>query len=229
MTAVHRLVHHPYMIGCRYALGDRSLELLTNIFSSSSSRGRAVLEGRAPVHFITLPEVGPVVVKTYRRGGVLSWINRDRYVKSGQLRSQREFDFLIAAQKAGVRVPVPVAYVVTRAWFYKAWLVTREVKGHQSFARLCRVNPEKARTFIPEISRNIACLIKQGIHHVDLHPGNIILDKNNTVFVIDFDKACWCSKNETRLAEAYQNRWARAVHKYNLSKPLTCLELTERC
>jgi 3-deoxy-D-manno-octulosonic acid kinase len=60
---------------------------------------------------------------------------------------------------------------------------------------------------------------------VDLHPGNILLDGNNTIFIIDFDKAYRYSKSKTQLARAYQNRWTRAVHKYKLPERLLALEL----
>ncbi|PIE61552.1 MAG: hypothetical protein CSA29_02775 [Desulfobacterales bacterium] len=226
MAAIHRLIHHSYVFGCKNPLSTRSLELLTNIFSTPPSNDTAMLEGRAAVRFTTLPETGPVAIKAYKRGGLISRMNKDKYFKLGQLRSQREFDFLIAAQRAGVRVPVPVAYAATRSVFYNAWLITEKIKGHQSFAGLCQNNPEKALTFLPAISRSIACLIRNKIHHIDLHPGNIILDDTDTVFVIDFDKASWYKKNDAQLAAAYQNRWARAVHKYNLPSPLSVLELT---
>lgn len=184
-----------------------------------------MLEGRAPVQYAVLPDAGSVVIKAYKRGGLISWINKDRYLKIGRLRSQREFDFLIAAEKAGVSVPEPVAYASTGSFLYKAWLITKQIKGHCTFAWLCRRNPKKARVLIPEISRNINSLIKSRIHHVDLHPGNVLVDKDNTVFIIDFDKACQYSKDENSLVKEYQNRWTRAVHKYKLPESLSALEL----
>lgn len=185
-----------------------------------------MLEGRAAVRFTALPETGPVVIKSYKRGGLISRINQDRYLNLGSIRSHREFDFLIVAQNAGVRVPVPVAYAATRSWLYKTWLVTKKIEGYRSFAALCRENPKQALTFIPEISRNIVRLIQHRIHHVDLHPGNIILDNTDTVFIIDFDKARRYANHTPRLAAAYQDRWARAIHKYNLPRPLGALALT---
>lgn len=219
------MIHGSYAFGCRHRLNATSLDILIDLFQSPSTDKTAALEGRASPRFAVLPEAGPVVVKAYKRGGLISRINKDRYFKIGRLRSQREFYFLMAAKKAGVRVPEPVAYASTVSPFYKAWLITKKIKGHRSFAELCRKHPEKAMALMPEISRNINSLIKNKIHHVDLHPGNILLDGNNTILIIDFDKACRYSKNKTRLARAYQNRWTRAVHKYKLPEPLAPLEL----
>lgn len=219
------MIHGAYAFGCRRRLNATSLDILIDLFQSPSTDKTAVLEGRVSPRFAVLPEAGPVVVKAYKRGGLISLINKDRYFKIGRLRSQREFDFLMAAEKAGVRVPVPVAYACTRSPFYKVWLITKQIKDHRSFPALCRRDPEKAMTLMPEISRNINSLIKNRIHHVDLHPGNILLDGNNTIFIIDFDKAYRYSKSKTQLARAYQNRWARAVHKYKFPERLLALEL----
>lgn len=219
------MIHRSYSFGGRHRLSATSLDLLIDMFQSPSTDGTAMLEGRVRPRFATLPEAGPVVIKAYKRGGLISRINKDRYLKIGRFRSQREFDFLITAGKAGVRVPVPVAYASTGSPFYKAWLITKEIKGHRSFSGLCRRDPEKAMALMPEISRNINSLIKNRIHHVDLHPGNILLDGNNTVFIIDFDKARRYSKNKTQLAMAYQNRWKRAVQKYKLPERILALEL----
>lgn len=217
--------HRSYAFGCRHRLSNTSLDQLIDLFQSPLTGENAMLEGRAPARFAVLPEADSIVVKAYKRGGLISWINKDRYLKIGRLRSQREFYFLMAAKKAGVRVPEPVAYASTGSLLYKAWLITKQIKGHSSFARLCKRDPEKAMTLIPKISRNINRLIKNRIHHVDLHPGNILLDGDNTIFIIDFDKACQYSKEKTSLIKNYQNRWTRAVHKYKLPEPLSALEL----
>jgi len=107
--------------------------------------------------------------------------------------------------------------------FYRAWLITRKIEGYVSFAQICFDKKEKALEFIPEISRNIQLLIKNGIHHVDLHPGNVIIDKNNRIYIIDFDKAHYSLQGRSGLAERYQRRWTKAVHKYRL--PDACADL----
>lgn len=147
-------------------------------------------------------------------------------MKIGKIRSRKEFEFLLNAEKAGVRVPTPVVYASQGFPFYKAWLITEEITEHRSFAELCLDEKEKALGLIPEISHNIRLLIKNKIHHVDLHPGNILIDQNNKNYIIDFDKAYY-STNKTRLIKKYQQRWTRAIHKYKLPEILTDLQLTE--
>jgi 3-deoxy-D-manno-octulosonic acid kinase len=76
--------------------------------------------------------------------------------------------------------------------------------------------------------KQLYLLIEEGIYHVDLHPGNVLVDNNHNVYVIDFDKArCWTGpKNELR--DLYLHRWRRAVIKHNLPETLSeiaCLHL----
>ena len=225
MSKFHTMVHRSYSFGFRGHLSTASLDRLIDIFQSPPNHETEILEGRVPPRFAILPEAGPVVIKTYKRGGLVSRINNDRYLKLGRIRSRREFDFLIAAQKAGVMVSSPVAYASKGFPFYKTWLITKEIKVHSSFVRLCRKDKENALALIPEISRNINSLIRNKIHHVDLHPGNILMDGNNNIYIIDFDKACLYSRNKARLAIAYKKRWTRAVHKYKLPEDIAALEL----
>lgn len=219
------MVHRTYSFGLDRCFSTASLDMLIDIFKSPSTHGTNMLEGRTPPGFALLPEAGPVVIKAYQRGGLISRINNDRYLKMGQIRSRREFGFLIASKKAGISVPSPVAYASTGFPFYKTWLITKEIKEHQSFVRICLEERKKALDLIPEISSAINRLIKHNIHHVDLHPGNILLDGNNEIYIIDFDKACYWSKDRARLKRSYKQRWVRAVHKYKLPEAISDLEL----
>lgn len=225
MSNIHTRVHRSYSFGSAHDLSTASLDMLIDIFQSPPNHETEILEGRVPPRFAVIPEAGPVVIKAYKRGGLISRINNDRYLKIGRIRSRREFEFMLAAEQAGARVPAPVAYVSTGFPFYRTWLITKEIKGHRSFVKLCLEDKKKALALIPEISRNINSLIRNKIHHVDLHPGNILIDGNNKIYIIDFDKARLYSKTKARLAITYQQRWSRAVHKYKLPEAIAALAL----
>ncbi|MCK5312865.1 MAG: hypothetical protein KAJ62_12185, partial [Desulfobacteraceae bacterium] len=78
---------------------------------------------------------------------------------------------------------------------------------------------------LPLISDNIIKLIKSSIHHKDLHPGNIIIDKSEKPFVLDFDKAYNFRGSKEELADRYIQRWQRAIKKYNLPEELLEIHL----
>ena len=65
----------------------------------------------------------------------------------------------------------------------------------------------------------IQTLIRHGIWHRDLHPGNVLVDENGMPHLIDFDKARYL-KNHHLLTEKYIKRWARAIAKHHLPPEL---------
>ena len=48
---------------------------------------------------------GPVVIKFYRRGGLLSRINQKTYIWSGKTRAQQELEMMEHVRRFGLRVP----------------------------------------------------------------------------------------------------------------------------
>jgi 3-deoxy-D-manno-octulosonic acid kinase len=53
-----------------------------------------------------------------------------------------------------------------------------------------------------------------------MHPGNILVDGQDNVFFIDFDKATRYRGSRRALATRYLQRWRRAVAKYGLPQEL---------
>jgi 3-deoxy-D-manno-octulosonic acid kinase len=218
--------HRSYGFGSLHPLSTGTLDTLIDIFQEESKEKPDFLEGRVAPRFASIPEAGPVVIKFYKRGGWMARVNKELYLRISKIRSRKEFEFLVRAGKAGVSVPTPVAFVSRGGLFYRAWLITKEIADPVSFAQLCLDERKNVLDLIPEISRNIRLLIENGIHHVDLHPGNILIDKKRKIYIIDFDRARCCSAAGSDLAEKYQRRWARAIRKYSLPDVYSDLRLT---
>jgi 3-deoxy-D-manno-octulosonic acid kinase len=66
----------------------------------------------------------------------------------------------------------------------------------------------------------ILLLLDNRIYHKDLHPGNVLIDKNNRIFIIDFDKAGLFRGDRQALLNIYLERWKRAVIKHNLPEAI---------
>ncbi|MEW6076575.1 MAG: lipopolysaccharide kinase InaA family protein [Thermodesulfobacteriota bacterium] len=227
LPAIRKTTHGLYSFGFYEPLSAATLGAFVEIFQKGSYKASERLEGRAAPQFASSPETGPVVIKFYKRGGWMSRLNRDIYLRTLRVRSRREFECLAWAKKAGVSVPVPVAYASHGLLWYRAWLITREIPGHIPFVRFCVTQQEQSLRLIPEIARHIRLLINAGIHHVDLHPGNVLVDQDRRIYLIDFDKARIRSSAGQALARKYQRRWARAVRKYRLPDIFADLGLTE--
>lgn len=217
-TAVHYEAVNGYQIGLSFKPGQATLSQLTGLLSSSNTCHRAqnTLGGRRDVAMADLSEIGPVVIKAYARGGLIHYINKEHYLRLGKARCQLEFEFMQKAGTAGVSVPEPIGFASRGGLVYKAWLITRAVLRHQTFAAVCQTDADRARALMPAITNNICKLVAAKIHHVDLHPGNILIDETGTPYIIDFDRAHWFSGSTTRLWEKHKKRWDRAIEKHDL-------------
>lgn len=176
------------------------------------------LSGRIQTRGVHIDGIGRVVVKHYFRGGILRHVNRRTYLKSGKTRCESEFDTLLQVRTIGVNAPEPVAFAYrtkTRI-FYHAWLATREIPGAARLSDVARAAPSRAKAVLPVLEKQINLLRWHGILHVDLHPGNVLVDTADRMYIIDFDRAKTGIQNRARLARHYMNRWQRAVAKHGL-------------
>ena len=242
-SVIYHKEYKSFAIGSSVKLSRETLEKLIGIFEFqpsnsddffndsmefNDSRGQGnidsdfngkkpVLGGRGTVKSIYVPEAGNVIIKQYKRGGLISCFNKRTYLKfRGQTRAEKEFEMLFMAEKAGVNVPFPLAYVSRGNLFYRAWLVTKEINQCQNFAEIAVQNKKRAMKIFPEISLNIKKLIRNRIYHVDLHPGNVLIDADDKNYIIDFDKAFYFKGSIRKLSRFYRKRWSRAVVKYDL-------------
>jgi serine/threonine protein kinase len=206
-----------YRFSSKYTLADTDLVRLIELFQGADrSDPIPALGGRCSVSRMGLQEIGPVVVKHYRRGGVLACFVRRTYLTVGKTRCQAEFEQLENARQLGISVPEPIAFAVKGFFFYHAWLVAREIEHAKTLAEVSLQSPERAITVMKTIINEVILLIKHGIMHIDLHPGNILIDNNERVFIVDFDKSKNYTGSESELKIAYYKRWNRALKKYEL-------------
>ena len=210
-----------YRFGFSMNLTESQLHVLKTIFHLPERAGASVLDGRTAVTPAQLDGVGTVVIKPYRRGGLLRYFNKRRYLKFGKTRAQREFELLATIGTLGINVPEPIAFAHHGRLFYLAWLVTREIKECISLAKLSLTDERRAHRTMAPVTEQILRLIDRGIWHVDLHPGNILIDHKDRVFLVDFDKGQIGRKNKKKLKDRYISRWQRAVSKHRLPTMLS--------
>ena len=208
--------HNDYRFGSHSGLTHAQMRTLVEQFHKPPADAPEMLAGRLRAHIVEISGLGRVVIKHYLRGGVIRHVNRQTYIGLTKPRSRSEFELLEHVRRIGVSAPEPVAFAVRGHLLYRAWLVTREIPKAQSLARISRTDPARAEAAMAPIGRQMQRLIGHGILHVDLHPGNVLVDSKDSVFFIDFDKAQTGRKNQDRLRTRYIERWRRAVEKYQL-------------
>jgi 3-deoxy-D-manno-octulosonic acid kinase len=210
-----------YRYGTHLTLDPWAAEALFRLFEEAPGSSGGVLTGRAGPVLADIPGVGGVVVKHYRRGGMIRHVIKDRYLRAGSPRSRREYEMLETVRALGISSPEPLVWAIRGRLYYRAFLVTRRIEESRSLADIAAKDPALTRSAVEQAVGQIRLLIENGIYHVDLHPGNVLLDSNGKVYIIDFDKARRVSWPRERLCTAYIKRWKRAVEKYDLPADMT--------
>ena len=210
-----------YRFGSSLELDEHQLRTCIRFFNQPTAGNTSVLGGRTALTFEQIDEFGPVAIKSYSRGGWMRYLIKQRYLKLGKTRAQREFELLQVVRNLGVNAPEPVVYAHRGCIFYQAWLVSRAIKHPLSLALLSLKDEKKTRQAMESVIGQISLLIQNGILHVDLHPGNIVVDGAGQIFIVDFDKGQIHHSSTEKLRNRYLTRWQRAVTKHRLPELLT--------
>ena len=169
-------------------------------------------QGRGTVHFVRTGENKGLVLRHYRRGGLVARLVRDRYWWRGefQTRAFREWQLLYHLHRAGLPVPAPVAARYQRHGFtYTADLITERLLDSVSLATMVRARGIPILGWII-IGRCIRMFHDLGVCHADLNAHNVLLVGDDLVYLIDFDRGrlmkpgLWCDGNLVRLRRSLE-------------------------
>jgi 3-deoxy-D-manno-octulosonic acid kinase len=167
--------------------------------------------GRGTTHFIRTGRQH-LVLRHYRRGGLVARVMRDRYFWSNEsgTRSFAEWQLLYHLHRAGLPVPAPVAARYRRHGpTYTADIITERLLDSTSLADQLRRRSIPILGWIT-IGRCIRSFHDLGVCHPDLNAHNIMLVGDDAVYLIDFDKGrllkpgMWCDANLVRLRRSLE-------------------------
>jgi 3-deoxy-D-manno-octulosonic acid kinase len=166
-----------------------------------------------------------LVLRHYLRGGLVSKISQDNYVFKGlqSCRSISEFNILYQLSALGLPVPIPAAaQVIQQGITYKADLLTQRIPNAQDLVQVLKVAQDKI--FYQALGQTIALFHQHGVYHADLNIQNILQDKNNKFWLIDFDRAKrlkpkpkWQLSNLSRLKRSFEKEKIRFGIKWKKS------------
>lgn len=219
MRSLTRQHSHGYHLGAGQALSHRQLQQLQMLFESPPLPSEEALAGRQSVTIAQLEDVGSVAVKHYARGGLVRHVNHSTYANWPRSRGEKEYRWLEAVRLIGLAAPPPIAFAFTGRFIGQCWLVTAAIPRHCSLIQISRKDDSRRQAIYRQLTRQIQTLIRHGIWHRDLHPGNVLVDENDTPHLIDFDKARYL-KNCHLLTAKYIKRWTRAIAKHHLPPEL---------
>ncbi len=167
------------------------------------------------------------VLRHYLRGGLVARLLTDQYLWLGLQLSRPFKEAYIVERAIQMHLPVPqvVAYRIERSGlFYRAAIISRYIENRGTLAAcLHRSTLERARWFM--LGQLISSLHQAGIYHADLNANNILLDKRDGFYLIDFDKARRISpgspeaqRNLQRLLRSLNKIAENSSKKFHFSK-----------
>ena len=186
-------------------------ESCAQLFASDSAIASVNTQGRGEARFFRCGEYA-VVGKHYLRGGLLARFIQDRYFgcNAEATRAFKEWRLLSILRGKGLPVPAPVAArVVIKRCFYQADLVTLQISNARTLAEYLSES-----SLGHDAWRAIGACIKRfhqyGVYHADLNATNILINQQQELFVLDFDKGAiksgelWKVDNLERLRRSLQ-------------------------
>lgn len=177
--------------------------------------------GRGVTWFVHLGQQG-LVLRHYYRGGIMGKLLHDRYGFTGFQRSRAvlEFHLLEQMRQYGLPVPQPCAVRLTRhGLFYRADILLERIPAAKDLVHRLQTHALTLSEW-QAIGQAIRRFHDSNIDHADLNIHNILLDANNTPWLIDFDKSkqrndgVWKQNNLDRLLRSFrkEQRLNPALH-----------------
>jgi 3-deoxy-D-manno-octulosonic acid kinase len=166
--------------------------ILTDQPGSSAIQETPIPGGRESASIVTVAAVGKLVVRRYRRGGLIGKILVDRYLSAS--RPFRELAVLSLAGARGVPVPEVLGASSTRAGLFRhrGRIVTRLVPESRTLPAFIREKRDESRR-VEDVLKKAGAAIKAmhdaGIYHADLNMNNILVTDQGRIVLIDFDNA----------------------------------------
>lgn len=176
------------------------------------SRGEldGVARGRGTTHFVRSRD-RRLVLRHYRRGGLISRLVADRYIWRGeeQTRPFAEWSITYRLHRAGLPVPAPIAARYVRdGRVYRGDIITERLPAVGSLAECLGLGALSIVTWI-SVGRCIRRFHDFGVCHADLNAHNVLLSED-TVYLIDFDRCqlrragLWRDANLVRLRRSLE-------------------------
>lgn len=174
-------------------------------------------QGRGTTWFVKFKQL-ECALRHYRRGGLLGKLIKENYLFLGwqNSRAYQELMLLDHLRRSNVNVPTPIAALVTRQnlFFYSADIITEKVANAKDLYERLKTQPVSSELY-RKIGYEIKKMHQANVNHTDLNIHNILIDENDKVWIIDFDKCFiesghnWQKGNLSRLKRSFEKERLR--------------------
>ncbi|WP_340679490.1 3-deoxy-D-manno-octulosonic acid kinase [Paraglaciecola sp.] len=213
-------------------LPEISVEMFEAQYWQAQNKIIGQAEGRGTTFFFR-ENNHDFVLRHYRRGGLIGKFIEDLYFFSGLAKTRAFVEMHLLNTMYAKQLPVPqavAARVVRRGLFFRADIILQKIPQASDLFTIL-LEQQVPATIWHKIGVVIRQLHRQQIYHHDLNIHNIMLDNDDKIWLIDFDK-CGQRAGETWKADNLQ-RLQRSLYKELAKHPdfkwqtqdwLLCLE-----
>lgn len=158
-----------------------------------------------------------MILRQYLRGGLPGKLLSNQFVFNGyqKTRAWREFFLLLEMHKLGLPVPEPVMAGIDRSGLiYRNYILIKRIPDAVDLHQKLTQQALSDELWV-HLGGLISSFHEQQIYHHDLNIRNIMLDKQNQGWLIDFDKCArltgdnWKAKNLQRLHRSLEKEQAQ--------------------
>lgn len=195
---------------------------LLGLHGAPAPGGETVTGGRASHALVPLPTGERVVMRAYRRGGMLRHLNRQHHFLGH--RAFAELRATEVARAKRVRTPLPLAAVERPALLgYTALFATRWIPDSRDGASWLReADPAATLVLLQQAGEQIGRMHAAGVAHPDINLRNLLVAGERggqapTLYLLDFDRArVYGAPVPTRRRARDLLRLARSARKLQL-------------
>lgn len=180
--------------------------------------------GRGTTYFFNHQQ-HDLVLRHYKRGGLIGKVLNDQYWFTGlnRTRAWRELSLLLRLNEFQLPAPKPVAARVKKCLgYYTADLITEKISNAQDAHQVLLQTAISTKTW-QLIGKTIGLFHAHQVYHHDLNIHNIMLDEQEKVWLIDFDKCAikagqkWKEQNIARLLRSLKKESTK-IAQYHFSE-----------
>jgi len=131
------------------------------------------------------------ILKHYIRGGFVKKLSYDKYIFNSlsSTRSVKEYNFLNNLNSKGLPVPKAAALKVANGRFtYMSDLITCKIENEGTLFDFIK-NNKMNNDLWNKLSITLEKFFNENVYHSDLNSKNIIIDKDEKFYLVDFDNS----------------------------------------
>jgi 3-deoxy-D-manno-octulosonic acid kinase len=160
------------------------------------------------------------VLRHYYRGGLIGKINPDNFLYTCLKKTRAYQEFVLLDKMAQLGLPVPLPYagrIIRSGLFYQADLIVELIEGAQDLVVVLNHQQLSQKKWL-KIGQMIRLFHDHDIYHSDMNSHNIMLDKGDKVWLIDFDKCAqrssgdWKEQTLARLLRSFRKEKTKNSH-----------------